>query len=402
MKLRYGPYSPSRLDTGICGYSFCKQYIDPNRVKEASSLPQARGSAIHEVFELITRKICSEPDAVFSDTEIRTWVADAILRNPRAQEETDAALEMARLYVRRPPPLLTKDAGIEMRLAIKLTGFDENQQPIFEECSYDSDEAFARGRADILMISDDTTTAIIYDHKTQPNVEEADTFQLGFYAWVVSKFYPFLETIKTVLHFARYGSYSEPYVWTKEDLKKIEDEALTRVQIIEQRGADLTPVPNNKCQYCPFLSECPAWRDFVMVDEQTGKIITKKRTDLRIMNNTQKAVEVAGLVSVLEEIVGLCKEELREHVKQFGPIAIPGKVFEYRGTEQINWDLVNKNLKKTAAAVFTKHGVDPMDHMGFSQTFSSSVWMLDKPELVKELSKIFPRKVKTEFRGYKG
>src|SRR5688572_25405175 len=108
---------------------------------------------------------------------------------------------MVNKYLKRPPAKLVKDATTEMRLAVKY------EDGAFVECDYDDPEAFARGRADIMFISDDMSTAVVYDHKTQYNKEEADTFQMGFYAWVIAKQNPFLKEIHTVMHFVRFGDY---------------------------------------------------------------------------------------------------------------------------------------------------------------------------------------------------
>lgn len=414
MKLKYGPYSPSRLDTGICGFSFEKQYIDPEGKKyRKENLPQARGSAVHEVFEKITAKMLVNPSYSFSHDEIREWVTIAVNTHPAAYEEIEEIYTMAKDYIRRPPKVLTSDAGIEMRLAIKWkrdadgqymtyeddAGGQKVQRPVFEECSYDDPEAFARGRADILLISDDTTKALIYDHKTQPNMEEADTFQMGFYAWVISRYYPFLSEISTVLHFARYSYYSEPYIWTKEQLVEVERQVMDRVHNIENRAV-WGAVPNNKCQYCPFIPTCPAMLEFIEINEHGSARV--KVEGFKILGDTNKAVKVAGLINVLEEAISFAKDELRNHISvSCSPIAIPGKVYEFRGTEGIHWDTVNKKLKDKAYAIFAKHGVDPKHFMGFSQTFSKSIWMTENEELVKELAELFPRKLETKFQGYK-
>lgn len=408
MKLKHGPYSPSRLDTGLCGHSFYNQYVRPDRIKSKENLPQARGSAVHEVFEEITKKMIANPSYVFSHEEIRHWVSEAINRHPPAYEEIDAITSMSKEYIRRPPRILTRDAGVELKLAIKWDGvsmYDDEingrieRRPVFEECDYDDPEAFARGRADILLISEDATRAIIYDHKTQPNMEEADTFQMAFYAWVISRYYPFLSEISTIMHFARYAYYSDAYVWSKEQLFEVETQVMDRIYNIESRTS-WTAVPNNKCQYCPFLTECPAMKEFIEVDE-SGHVRTRAES-YKILNDVNKAVKIAGLINVLEDAISKAKDELRVYVKNSNHgIAIPGKVYEYRKTDtNIDWKKVNA-MRDKIFPVFQKYGVDPMVFMGFSQTFSKSIWMTENEALVKELAVLFPRKLEVEFKGWK-
>lgn len=393
-KLKYGPYSPSRLDTAVCGYAFKRQYIDEDgRVRRTEGLPQARGSAVHEVFEKITEKMCKDRDHVFSQGEVRDWVTDAVGRHPAAYQEAPAIVEMARMYVNKPPKLLVPDAEIELRMAVKFDGTN------FIECGYEDPEALARGRADIFMISDDTTTALIYDHKTQPNVEEADTFQLGFYAWVISKTHPYLNEIRTILHFARYAYYSEPYVWTKEDLAKIEDEVMTRISIIENRTS-WEATPNKNCQYCPLIAECPAMKEVLELLPDGGYRVQNQ--GVQILGDTQRAVKVAGIVNVLEELLKVAKKNLKDHVEAFGPIAIPGKIFEFKASEpKVDWDVVNKSLRSQVYEIFEKYGIDPKPQMGFSQTFSKSVWMLENEALLQELAALLPKTIDTTFRGSK-
>ena len=394
MKLKFGPYSPSRLDTANCPYSFYRQYIDPDRpTHQPESLPQARGSAVHEVFEEITnRHKCGRADTVDEGT-LRQLVAGAVNKHPAAYREAAAIMDMSAKYVNKPPRVLVPDAEVEVRMAVKFT------ESGFEECDYNSPDAFARGRADIMMVSDDLTEALVYDHKTQPNIEDADTFQLGFYAWVISKTHPFLQTIKTVLHFARYGYYSEPYVWTKEDLAAIESEILTRVQIIESKET-WEAVPHYKCQYCPVSKSCPVLSELMEFDD-TGNLSPSKFLSLH-RGGEYQAPKFAGYINILEELLKGLKEELKSHVALNGPVAIPGKVYDFQSKEDVNWDSVNKiALKNKAYDIFSKYGIDPKVFMGFSQTFSKSIWQTENENLVKELAELFPRKVSTEFRGRK-
>lgn len=403
IKLKYGPYSPSRLDAGTCGYAFFKQYVDPKwrEVFKTENLPQARGSVVHEVLEHLTAAMIENPEVVFSQEQVRKWIVESISRHPAAYQATDEILEMAKNYIERPPKLLTKNAEIELRIGIRAVK-DESGKIHFEDCSYDDEDALFRGRSDVLLISDDEVYGLIYDHKTQPNIEEADTFQLGCYAWSVKKQYPFLKEIHTILNFVRYGYYSDPITWTEEGLAKIEDEILTRIAQIESRES-WDPIPHKNCQYCAFIAQCPIMKEYVSVDMQTGDVVVKP-DNLKILGDTHKAVRLAGFLNVLEETVGIAKKNVREHVKKSGaPIAIPGKVYEYRPESGINWKKVNSpEMRKKTYEIFEKHGVDPRQYMSFNQSVSKDIWLLGNEALIKELAEIFPRKTTTKFGGYKG
>lgn len=395
--LKYGPYSPSRLEVANCPYSFFKQYVDPDRTKyKYESLPAARGSVVHEVFEPLTRLLISkvprhaEQRLPISEEAINALIVDAVNRHPAAYQDINAIKYMVDMYLQRPPQVLTSDASVELRMAIALGAGG------FHECGYDDPNAFARGRADIMMVADDLTTAIVYDHKTQPNIEDADTFQLGFYSWVIMRTYPYLNDVKTILHFARYGKYSEPCSWSRDDLMAIEDEIMTRVSIIESKTS-WDAVPSKYCQYCPVIGNCPVMKELYDFDGQ-GNLVNKGTLDI-FGGTTAQAVKMAQYLQVFEELTKRLKDELKEHVRNYGPVAIHGKRYDFTSDEKVDWDRVNKTLRNHAYEVFQKHGIDVRDHMGFSQTFSTGIWKRSSEELITELN--FPKKVTTEFRGHK-
>lgn len=413
MKLKYGPYSPSRLETATCPYSFYRQYVDTEtRVKRTEGVAQARGSVVHEVFEKITESIrmaASGKEVRISPGSLQTWVAQAITRHPAAQQEVREILDMVTLYVNKPPKVLTENAAVEQKMATKV------EDGIWVEAGYNDPEALVRGRADIFFISDDTTTAYLYDHKTQPNKEEADTFQLGVYAWVISKIYPFLDEVRTVLHFARYGFYSSDVIWVKNEeirksliargedaayvinLEHLEDELMTRIAIIESMP-EWHAVPHKGCQYCPVLADCPEMKEVVQFDSE-GRM--HARSPFVILGDTSKAVKVAGYINILETLVKNLKDDLKEHVKASGAIAIPGKIYCFKGEEVVDWDVVNKRLKTSVYDILERHGVDPREFMGFSQTFSKGLPFHSNGELVTEVLNILPKKLTNEFRGVK-
>jgi transposase-like protein len=416
-KLKYGPYSPSRLETATCGFQFFNTYIEPKPEARGEGLAQARGSAVHEVFENITASLRDKPEDVISEATLRKWTSEAINRHPAAYQEIAEVLDMAKKYIRLPPTMvLTENSQIELKLAIKFKRNEDGSVATYKdtiygreidrvefvECDYNDPEAVARGRADVLTISDDTTTAFILDHKTQPNVEDADTFQMGFYAWVISRIYPFLEELQTILHFARYGKYSEAFVWSKEDLYEIENQFLARIEMIESRQ-EWVATPYKNCQYCPFVIYCPVLKDSIDIDEATGSFKVKN-DNFKILGDTQKAVKAASIMTVMDEASNKFSKEIREHVKQSGiGIAIPGKVFEYRPEEKIDWDKINKSDEKRDEiyAIFEEFGINPKHFMGFSETFTKGVWLLQNEALVQRLAAAFPRKITTKFAGYK-
>jgi len=416
MKLKYGPYSPSRLETGNCGFSFYHQYVERDEsLRRTSNVPQARGSIVHDVFEAMTNAFKENRQYKFNVGDLDKMLEQGLERNPegkQAIEDLDLRLEtlrslgqypagysaleeireMIRGYAENPPEKLNADSGVEERLAVKLV---DGQ---FEECSYDDPDALMRGRADIRTISDDTTVMTVYDHKTQMNIEPADTFQFGCYAWVLSKIYPFIQKFETIHHFPRYKHYTAPFIWTKDHLAEVEAGILDRIAFIENRTT-WEPTPHYGCQYCPIAYKCPAISD-VKYDD-FGKIVEWDKQSMKIMGQVERAVAVAGKIEVFSQLINEGNKELREFVKDAGPIALPGKVFDYFDKEDVDWTLVNKSMKQEVMEVFRKHGVDPAKYMGFSATFSKKIWFESNEALVKELAALMPRKKSTEFRGKK-
>lgn len=416
MKLKYGPYSPSRLETGNCGFSFYHQYVNPDpAMKGVATVPQARGSIVHDVFEAMTKAFIANPDCKFTEGDVSQMLQDGLERNPgstEAMKELDVRLETLRAlghypagysaleeiremiqgYATNPPAKINQDSGVEERLAVKLV---DGQ---FVECDYNDPDAFMRGRADIRTISDDTTTMTVYDHKTQMNIEPPDTFQFGCYAWVLSKIYPFIQRFESIHHFPRYRHYTHPFIWTKEHLEGIEATIMDRVSFIENRQT-WEPTPHYGCQYCPVAYKCPAISD-VKYDD-FGKIVEWDKQSMKTMGQVDRAVAVAGKIEVFSQLVSEGNKELREFVKQAGPIALPGKVFDYFPKEDVDWTKVNKSMKTEVMEVFKKHGVDPAKYMGFSATFSKGIWYEANEALVKELAALMPRKKSTEFKGKK-
>ena len=411
MKVKFGPYSPSRLETANCRYRFKKDYIDYEHTKKTreESEIQARGAAVHEVLERMTNCFKTNRQHSFSPQDIQTFIADAVKNHPSAYAQTDSILRCAEMYIKRPPSVLTDDASTELRLAIKRT------ESGYEECDYLDPEAFARGRADVMMISDDTTTALVYDHKTQMNIETADTFQMGFYAWVISKIYPFLREIHVVLHFAQYGYYSKPvkYLvkWNEEQiaqlpeeergqyksLERIEEEILTRVAIIEGTE-DWEPLPNNHCQYCSYVMECPLLVERFAVNDK-GEMIPSNLPSL--VTDPESARKVACAVHVIDNYVSHLKKQLKTYTSQNPPILLGDIFYGHKPSHGYDWDYLNKKGRADILKVFEKYNIDPADWMVFSSTGSKNLLKHKNSELLQAVKSVLPEKTTTSFGGFK-
>lgn len=394
-KLQYGPYSPSRLETAICGYAFKKQYIDKEtkRRQNADGLAAARGSVVHEVFESMNKQMMGG-DYAFDPNIVRKWVADGINKYPAAYEDTEMIMDCVNKYANNPPQNLPEDAEIEKSLALDMT---------MQECDYASSEALIRGRADLLWFDDDFRVHIL-DYKTQPNIEEADTFQMGIYALTMARHYNLKEAY-TSIYFARYGKYSKEHLWTEEDLSTIEQTLLARIETIENRTS-WTPTPHNGCQYCPFRTECPVYEDNFEVNQVSDTQTVVKVTDtdvFNVHNDIYRAQNLAGILVQLDELTKLGKKNLQTFIKKYEqPVVSGNKAFMYKPKEDFDWHYINKNNKHEVVATLNKYGVDATRYANFSKSSFTPVFLMeDKEEMFKELQGCLPKKVSTTFGCYK-
>ena len=397
--MRFNPYSPSRLDVATCGYSFFNEYAQAERIKR-ESIPSARGSVVHEVLEIITKEMLAGRVA-FDPNVVRKYISDSVTRHPAAYAQMSEIIGMVNLYINKPIPFPWKDIRTEQKLAVKkapATSLLTIGEGEWDECHYDDPAAIVRGRIDIMCVSDDGLSAIIYDHKTQFNPEDADTFQMGVYAWMTWRTYPFLKSISTVMHFPRWGCYSEMFTWTPEMLLNVENELLAKIDVIESRQ-EWGATGHKGCNYCHFIATCPLVRQYIELDEAGGYRV--KDDNFKILGSTHKAVKLAELKNIIDVMGSRINDELRAHVEFSGPVAIPGVIFEYRGEEKIDYDYASKKQKAEFIKICQEHGEDPFVHMGITATHSKSIWKSGKEELVKALSKLFKRKTATTFKGWK-
>lgn len=395
-KLQYGPYSPSRLETGICGYAFKRGYIDrdkPPRFNE-DGLAADRGSVVHEVFELMNAQMINERNYAFDPNVVRKWVTEAVNRYPSSYQDIETIMSCVQLYANNPPQNLPEDAEIEQAIALDLN---------LQECDYDSPDAMIRGRADLLWF-DDNLDVHILDYKTQPNIEEADTFQMGVYALTMARKYN-LKQAYTTIYFARYGKYSKEHLWTEDALNMIEQILLARIETIENR-TEWVATPHNGCQYCPHRTECPVFTGVFKVEEVNETHAKVTAIDPDVFNphgDIYRAQKLAGVIMQLEELLSLGKGNLRNFIKEYQqPVSCGNKAFMYKPKEDFDWTYINKNTKGLIFDTMAKHGVDARKYAKFAGKEFNSVFLIeDKKAMFDELKQYLPRKVSTTFGCYK-
>src|ERR1017187_7145032 len=96
LKLVYGPYSPSRLIVAKCPQRFYGQYIRKDQ-NMGHTVASARGSAIHEILENVTKKHVAKEYIVVA--ELNKWCSDAIGKFPASYDQTGLIHRTAAAYI---------------------------------------------------------------------------------------------------------------------------------------------------------------------------------------------------------------------------------------------------------------------------------------------------------------
>jgi hypothetical protein len=398
MQIKYGPYSPSRLETSECPHRFYREYIAKDLDDDGSKAAN-RGSVVHEMLEEVTNGWLKDKPLKISDV-------DKILPQKLSKylvtssEEIGTIARTVHHYMANPPEGLEYVVGTEEQMALKISKKSEGGSLIFEECSWEDSECFARGKIDILQINDKVAT--IVDHKTQMYIpRNLGTFQMGFYAWMVKKIYPYVEEVNTVLHFCHpdLNTYRGPFSWKvgtggDDDLNWVESLLITRISAIEEIGesGENREVIGSHCAYCPVKQECP----------RIAKIKNKRkssRSKMGPINSAKLAKEYAESLHVLEENTKSMKPHLKDFTSEFGPVVLPGVEYGYKVSD--GWDVPAEN-KKSLYNLLSEYGVDVWAYLDFDvRKLSKNVWRkLDKQKLEKVKKLLAPTK-KTRFGGRK-
>lgn len=377
---KYGPYSPSRLEVARCPYRFRREYIDKDVPKEGSEAAN-RGAAVHRVLEwyMVTLLEKKTPNPL--------WVNKAIEEFPVKEPENLQFIRQAaeNFLIKVYPYPLETVVGVEEFVAI-----DEAGKP----CDYDDPKAMLRGKLDVLNIAG--TMATIVDHKTQRNIETADTFQQGCYALMTKAAYPYLTQIDSVLHFCapELNFYSNPATWDDLALLNLKldmERFVAMAEAIDPKTEEACP--GWHCRYCPIIDECPRQAEFT----RDGAV--KKPGP--IGNDPKLAVKYAEHYIYLEQYFDALAKPLKEYCSRIGPVALSSAVAEYRTSH-------GYNTKGTAAIkkLLRDYKIDPEPFMRFD---SKSIEAIEasvqnhpqKTEFLMALARVAPTTTTSRFGTFK-
>lgn len=387
MKLKYGPYSSSRFETATCPLRFSRVYIEKS-VEDKDSRATRKGNAIHETFEMITKGwIDNKP---LSKDVIFKIVSEKIKEYHVDPEDIKLCIDATICYLSNPPKDIEDIIGTEEHLSIKMVDGK------YAQCDWEDPECLYRGKIDILKMKG--TSAFIVDHKTQPHAETADTFQMGFYAWLVSKYYPYVTEIHTQLHLCNpfLNFYSKPYKWSLQELQDIELEIECRTKIaegIDPEKADA--VANFHCNYCPVVLECPKIASLSKLRTQYGNIKKAPLVD------AQAAVEIASILTVVDEGRKVLNARLQDFVKNIGPVVIPGKEYTYKTSKK---HTVKEGKLKELIDFLTESGIDPYKNgiVKIDMESLENLWRSTSAQFLEKIrNNYLDQEISTRFSGTK-
>ena len=369
--------SPSWLDKAACPAALKYEYIDKH--KRDFSVAAERGSAAHAAIADLTRialkRECQPQD--LEDELVTTAVSENT--DHRLYEELPNIHEWVTKWRNR-YKLSKHMVGHEEKLAI-----DED----FEECDW-SDAAY-RGITDVIVING--THCIVDDYKSQPYVlSQTDLdahYQLTFYCWLVSKFYPFVKTFEVRIWYLRYGfSAGTPRTW--QQLKEFEAGLMLKVDKVMSID-NWDPIPGAYCKWCDHTGRCPVGQPD---KEGVFPVIPEA------IINAEQAQKYGSQLRVIEERSDKIKKALRAYVKGHEePVRLTSDfVYGYRPSKSLFFppEKVLETLKE--------HGVDPSGYATFSATAMKKLLKSserDQPALFHDLENIADHTVKTQFKGYK-
>jgi hypothetical protein len=388
MQLKYGPYSPSRIDVATCPYSFYRSYVEKN-IDTEKDVPANRGSVVHEIFEMITKGWIEDRPLKWDDVRkiLPKLMAKYQMTDHDAQQEI---AKDAQCYLENPPSEIEDIVGTEEGLALKMVECEDGIEK-FEECDWEDQNCFARGKIDILKIKDETATII--DHKTQQYIPtNLGTFQMGVYAWLVTQFYPFVREVKTVLHFCDYkrNFYSKPYTWTLKDLEGIKNEFMLSVETIENITNFETTTSGGHCVYCAVKRECPRILDLIK------KNSSNKKTPIL---NAQDAVNRASTLYTLDVNKSVYQSELKDFIGEIGPVDIGGIEYSYKKSD--SWDVPYEN-KKELFNILNSLGVDVWKYLNFDmKNLEKNIWKVVKKNDLEQIKTLLEPVYKTRFGARK-
>jgi hypothetical protein len=371
--------SPTFLQNAACPLNLKLTYVDKveDHFLRVSTI---RGSAAHEAIADLT-KMAVDEEMPFNELTDDDVIAAVQKHTPHEiYAELGNILRWVRLW--RDRYQYSKDlVGFEERLAVYDT-------PNWDEAPWD--EADIRGILDWIEINNVHRHCIITDYKSRAGIlsqGELDAHeQLSFYAWLVSKFYPHVETFTVRIWYLQYGFAGETSR-TAQQIADYEDQMRLQIaKVLDIQSWD--PIPGDHCGVCNFIHMCPVAKDLGPVPPE-------------IISQTQ-AVEAASRIRVMEVLTSEMKKKLRKYVVANDAVRIGGDfVYGFKAHTSKAWDV------RKVQEVLQRFGMDlpgadivNLDKRKITKLIKSAR-NNENEELADALEELAYKETSTDFKGYK-
>jgi hypothetical protein len=320
---RFTPYSPSRLETGdLCPGHFQAAYLLQMKKTSMNQSALDKGSATHYVLErIIQRRFDNAP---LSMADVALWLDEAKILFPHISGDLLTNVEeMCNSMVQRSLEIpLYQQANIkevEKKIAIDFDG---------GACDYDDPFCFARGKIDVYL--EVGHEAYVIDHKTQKNWERPDTMKMLFYAWLVFRSKPHINSVGLMMNFTdpvldRFSNMvtvkrsqviqpkeGEPgFSYDPEDqFSSAEERIMSRIYNLEKLSQvdQMWPqIINSKCHYCPAFFVCDTRKEASTVMAKGG---------YPEVNTREQAEAALRTILVYEDLIDYLKKQLKVHIER--------------------------------------------------------------------------------------
>jgi len=424
IRLKYGPYSASRLIVARCPARFHSKYILRDTIV-SDTLASARGSAIHEVLQRISEAHASRTP--IGGSQVNRWVEEAVGKFPASYEQIKLIKDAASAYVGNPSPYLNETTVCENTLAVQLfeeESFMDNVTPSFAYVKLPITDGvnpwgrelgsgiYFTAKLDQLSVDQSLRIVTVVDHKSTPSANQNSdhVFQMGTYAWIAALHYPGYH-VRTVIHYAhpRLNFFAPPVYWGDDDLDDVEEELRMRIHAIES-FREYPALPGSHCDYCHMVQLCPENRK---IQEQNAR--GEINLNIHGMEDRVRLARQLRVTGVLyDQINRRLKEDIENNCPDSG-VALEGLWYGFKpGDEKVDWVATDRKIREESRrnasdpdhgqsldTILARHGVDPNAFKEWRGEKLKALFKLSKPELIEELKQYLVKDRDTRFGSHK-
>lgn len=264
MPLQVQPYNlpfrlrQSSLEDAKCLYRFHSVHVLGNRDPEGEFA--TRGTHFHELAKQYV-------DFLRRSQQTSDWEYADELTN--AKDWNLEAIAIFKGWARS--QFIETEHIFETEYKVRL---DWNFQPV------DDDDPEQKKRvvfsADMDRLEFRGTEATVHDYKSHFMSFKPTTIQAVYYAYLIFRLFPHIETVKFQLEFVRYGISPEAREFTREDIPEMERYVEQQIaRLIDALESNVWPaMVNSKCAYC--MLSCPLV-EAGLTQEAVGQVQTDER-----------------------------------------------------------------------------------------------------------------------------